>query len=133
MESFAKREENSHSPEKAAVNFFLTHKQFFLDTLEMSLLAVPKKKKLIEFFDKFLDDLKNPDIVQRTMVAFDDQNNIHRVAGEDGVYDIYVATHVLFGSDYLGGELLSLLSEQRNECREVYKMLKEGFENFSDN
>jgi hypothetical protein len=84
------------------------------------------------FFNKFLEDLKNPGLVKRTMVVFDDKQNMYPVVKEDGVYDIYVASHVLFNVDYLGGELLSLFSEPRKECREIYKILKDGFESFFD-
>lgn len=132
MEDFTSKGKRLYSPETQAVNFFLSHKQFFLDTLEMSLLDETKKKKLIGIFNKFLEDLKRPDLVKRTMVAFDDKQNMYPVVKEDGVYDIYVASIVLFSVDYLGGELLSLFSKPREECREVYKILKDGFESFFD-
>jgi hypothetical protein len=132
MEDFSSKGERLYSPETQAVDFFLTHKQFFLDTLEMSLLDETKKKKLIGVFNTFLEDLKKPDLVKRTMVVFDDKQNMYPVMKEDGEYDIYVASHVLFNVDYLGGELLSLFSEPKKECRDIYKILKDGFKSFFD-
>ncbi len=127
MEHLGSRKEFLEHPSSAEViNFFKEAKQIMLDALEMSTLPENQKKKIIAAYNKFIQDLGDPGLVERTMVVFDSKNKIHRVKSEgDGSYNLQIATHVFLGPDYLGSEMLGLFTENKTESREIYNHIKE--------
>ncbi len=131
METDKNFNETLRTPEADVVVFLTENKQFFLETLELSLLSEPHKRVLIATFNKFVENLKDPGLVERTMVFFDSSGLLQRVKKEDGSYDIQVAVQVLFTVDYLGGDLLGFMTENKGESKQVFSVLKEGFESFA--
>lgn len=126
MEHIESYKEPEHPSSIEVINFFKDGKQILFDALEMSTLPENQKKKIIAVYNKFIQDLGNPGLVERAMVIFDSKNKIHRVKNEeDGSYNLNIATHVFLGPDYLGSEMLSVFTQNRTESREIYNHIKE--------
>lgn len=128
MERIESQKGLEHPSSVEVIHFFKDSKQIISDALEMSILPEFQKKKIVEVYNRFAENLENPECVEKTMVVFDSKGDIHRVRNEDdGSYNLEIAILVLFGADYLGSEMRSAFTDNRTEAFAIYTHMRDEF------